>query len=347
MNGRILITGGLGFIGSHLADVFAAQGMSVRILDIPERPMDVPAEREYVRGSVAQKEAWIRALESVDYVVHLAVYPGYHFDFSTYFSVNAAGTALLYEVAVEKKLPLRHIIIASSQSVYGEGKYRCPQHGIFYARARDPKDLRDSKWDVRCPQDGGSVRVVPSQEEDPLHPVSPYGASKMASEEIGLTLGRQYDIPSTALRFAMVSGAHPSMKRPYAGAVKFFTEEALAGRPIPIHEDGQQMRDFVNVKDVGQAHLAVLGNPAAYFQAFNVGGGSPRRLLDLAEEVCRALGVPCESVFKKEFRPFTPRHWVMDPQKLGGLGWAPQYSFEEGVKELVAAYKKFPHEFSS
>lgn len=339
MKGNVLITGGLGFIGSHLADVFGAQGLSVRILDVPERPSDLAATWDYVRGSVTEKETWAIALDGMDYVAHLAVYPDYHLDFSTYFSVNSAGTALLYEVAVEKKIPLKHVIVASSQSVYGEGKYRCDRHGIFYARARDPRDLRQAKWDVVCPVDGKRGEVVPSEEEDPLHPVSPYGVSKVAAEEIALTLGRQYDIPSTAFRFAMVSGAHPGMTRPYAGAVNFFTREALAGRPIPVHEDGQQLRDFINVKDVGRAHLAVLKNSKAYYQAFNVGGGSPKRLVNLAEEVCRALGVPCEPVYKNEFRPFTPRHWVMSPKKLEALGWQPACSFEDSVREFVTAVK--------
>jgi len=339
MRGKMLITGGKGFIGSHLADVFSAQGCAIRILDIPERPAALSQDREYIQGSIAEKKTWVDALDGVDYVAHLAVYPDYHLDFSTYFSVNSAGTALLYEVAVEKKIPLKHVMVASSQSVYGEGKYRCDEHGIFYARARDPRDLQQAQWDVLCPVDGKRAEVMPSEEEDPLHPVSPYGASKMAAEEIALTLGRQYDIPSTAFRFAMVSGAHPGMSRPYAGAVKFFTSEALAGHPIPVHEDGQQLRDFVNVKDVGWAHLAVLENPKAYYQAFNVGGGSPMRLADLVREVCRALGVVSEPIFKNEFRPFTPRHWVMSPKKLEALGWRPACTFADSVREFVSAVK--------
>jgi dTDP-L-rhamnose 4-epimerase len=339
---KILITGGLGFIGSHLADVFQKRGEYVRILDIATRPDAIAPEIDYVRGSAAEKNAVSQALAGIDYVIHLAVYPGYFDDYSTYFAVNAASAALLYEACRGGHFPVKQIIIASSQSVYGEGKYRCSSHGIFYPGLRSPEQLKKGEWNIRCPHDNEPAEVLPSEENDTLLPVSPYGISKLAADHIGRVMGTALGIPTTVLRFSMVYGAHEAMRGLYAGAIKFYTERILAGQDIPMHEDGNQMRDFVNVKDVGMAVDAVLGNKDAFFGVFNIGAGRAISLRELAGAICRHAGTPLRPVFRNEFRPFTPRHWILSPDKAKKvLAWEAAYSLEESVREYVAAAKKF------
>lgn len=338
---KILITGGAGFIGFYLADLFTKSGFPVRILDLAVRPKALAREIEYVEGDVTNKESWQKALRGITHVVHLAAYGDNYPDFHRCFTVNAAGTALLYEAIRDGHFPIKQVIVASSQSVYGEGKYLCKKHGIFYPSSRSLKDLEARHWDIRCPEDNTPAEVVPSEEDDKLIPASPYGISKMAQDYITLTVGRQLEIPSVALRYSMVSGAYPSMRAIYPNAVKFFAERTLKNESISMHEDGGQSRDFVDIKDLGRVHLAVFDNPASYFQAFNIGSGAPVRIRDLAETICRIAGVQFQPVFKNEFRPFTPRYMVMSIEKAKRLlSWKPKYSLEQSVREYLEKAKK-------
>ncbi len=373
--GHILITGGAGFIGFYLAELFRESGFSVRILDVASRPDGLAKDIEYFQGDVTSKGSWSRALQGISHVFHLAAYGDNRPDFHKCFTVNAAASALLYEVIRDEKLPVKQIIVASSQSVYGEGKYLCKTHGVFYPVSRVKKDLESGLWDIHCPEDGLLAEVLPSAEEDKLCPVSPYGISKMAVDHIALTLGRELNIPSVALRYSMASGAYPSMRAIYPNAIKYFTEQALKNESISLHEDGNQSRDFIDIRDLGKAHLAVLDNPAVYFQAFNIGSGKSIKIRDLAEMVYKIVGVeftpPPERrtqkdesdwqkkakrrigvhryklmvggfkpVFRNEFRPFTPRHMVMSIKKIKDvLGWRPVHTLEESITEYITAVK--------
>lgn len=335
---NILITGGAGYVGSYLADLFLKLGFSVRILDIDVRPDEPAREIEYVKGDVLNQESWRRALQGITHVVHLAAYGDNYPDFHRCFAVNAAGTALLYETIKNGHFPIEQVIVASSQSLYGEGKYLCKKHGIFYPRSRSRKDLEAGHWDIRCPEDNTLTKVVPSEEDDKLFPVSPYGISKMAQDQIALTIGKEFGVPSVALRYAMVSGAYPSMRAIYPNAIKFFTERALKNEPISMHEDGGQSRDFVDIKDLGEAHLAALDNPASFFQTFNIGSGASVRMRDLAETICRIAGVKFQPIFKNEFRPFTPRHMMMSIEKAKRiLFWKPTYSLNQSINDYIEA----------
>lgn len=333
---KILITGGAGFIGSYLAQVFLKSGFGVKILDTVLRPQNLQQKIEYIRGNVTKRESWRRALKGVTHVVHLAAYGDNYPDFSTCFTVNAAGTALLYEVIRDGKLSIRQVIIASSQSVYGEGKYFCKKHGIFYPGSREKKDLGAGRWDIRCPKDKRLAKVLPSEEDDKLLPVSPYGISKLAEESIAMAAGKEFNIATTVLRYAMVSGAYPDMRAIYPNAIKYFTEQAFAKKAIALHEDGNQSRDFVDIRDLGKAHLAVLSNPSAKFQAFNVGSGKSVGMANITKLVYATVGAIFKPVFKNEFRPFTPRHLVMSINKIkDALEWQPEYTFEESVRRYV------------
>lgn len=338
---KILVTGGAGYIGLYLADLFRKAGFSVMIFDIIARPDTLAREIEYFKGDVTDKKSWQKALRGITHVVHLAAYGDNYPDFHRCFTVNAAGTALLYEAIRDGHFPIKQVVVTSSQSVYGEGKYLCKKHGVFYPISRPLKDLEVGRWDIRCSENKVCAEVIPSEEDDKLTPSSPYGISKMAQDHIALNMGKEFGIPSVAFRYAMVSGAYPSMRAIYPNAIKFFSEQALKKELIFMHEDGGQSRDFVDIKDLGKAHLAVLDNSASYFQAFNIGSGSSVKIRDLAEMICRIARVKFQPVFKNEFRPFTPRHMAMSINKAKRLlSWKPECSLEQSVQGYIAAIRK-------
>lgn len=348
-NSLVLITGGAGFIGSHLTDALIKDGYRVRVLDNlspPTHDGKLPdwfnPKVQFIKGDVRLKKDWIRALKGVDYVFHLAAYMDYHLDFGKYFEVNAKSTALLYEVVVETKLPVKKIIVASSQSLYGEGKYKCIRHGIFYALARPESQLKKHEWEVKCPIDGKAAVPLSEKESDELCPQIPYGISKLASEQTAIALGRIYNIPSVALRYSIVQGARQSYRHFYSGALRDFSVRAITGRPIVMQEDANQIRDFVNVHDVVSAHLVVLKNKKADFQIFNVGSGQKTRVKDLAKTVSRLAGVPFKPVIPGIFRINAPRHSIMDISKLKKLDWRPTRSIEDNAKEYLAWVKNYP-----
>ena len=235
----VLVTGGAGFIGSHLVDALIAHGYRVRVLDNlspPTHNSKLPdwfnKKAEFIKGDVSLKKDWHGALIGVDYVFHLAAYMDYHLDFSKYFVTNVSSTALLYETIVEYKLVVKKIIIASSQSIYGEGKYVCGKHGVFYASPRTESQLRKHLWDIRCPRDNKLAKALPQEETDQLHPQIPYAIAKAAAEQLGLTLGSTYWIPTVVLRYSIVQGSRQSFRHFYSGALRDFCVRALNRLPI-------------------------------------------------------------------------------------------------------------------
>ena len=345
----ILVTGGAGFIGTHLVDALLKKGYRVRVLDnlsLPTHdgnlPPWFPKGAEFIKGDVRMKDDWTRVLDGVDYIFHQAGYMDTHPDFSTYFSVNAFGTALLYEVITEKKLPIKKIIAASSQSVYGEGKYYCSNHGIEYPLMRDKDQLERGEWDIRCIIDNSLKRPLPEDEDDELHPSTPYGVSKLALEKIVLTLGEQYNIPSVILRYSIVHGPHQSFRHYYSGALRQFVAMALLGKDIAFHEDGMQLRDFVHVRDVVTAHLLVMRSDQSDFQTFNVGSGEPTKIIDLAKTVAEVAHVPFQQATQTYFRFGSPRNAFMKISKLRKLGWDPQHSLQDNVRDYIDWVKQYP-----
>lgn len=346
---KILITGGAGFIGGHLADALIKDGYQVRVLDNLSPPTHngrLPEwfnrKAEFMRGDVRRKKDWERALAGVSHIFHLAAYMDFHEDFSTYFTTNTASTALLYEIVVEKKLPVKKIVVASSQAVYGEGKYICPKHGVVYPLLRPEEQLKKKNWEVLCPRDKKVLKPLPEKEEDLVYPNNPYGISKKTLEDITFSLGRLYNIPSVALRYSIVLGPRQSFRHFYSGALRQFAVMCLRGEKITMHEDSNQLRDYVDVRDVVAAHLEVLKNPQADFGIFNVGSGKPTKVKELARIVAKTL--------KADFAPYTPgfyrigapRHSVMDISKFKKMGWRPKHSLEDSVRGYLNWIKKYP-----
>lgn len=345
---NILVTGGAGFIGTHVVKQLLDSGCRVRVLDNlgpPTHDGQLPAwfdkRAEFLLGDVRDKEDWRQALAGMDAVIHLAAYMDYHPDFSAYVTTNIESVALLFEVILEDKLSIQKIIASSSQSVYGEGKYKCSEHGIIYPAPRSEEQLASQQWEQLCPQCGRVMTILPEEEDDALKPLTPYGISKLTSEQLLMNLGKRYRVPAVALRYSIALGPHQSFRHFYSGALRAFAVNALNDEPIAMNEDAQQTRDFVDVADVAAAHLVVLTNPQADFQSFNVGSGRVTRVMELAEIVAKIAGVEFKPFLSNRYRVGDGRHAAMNVDKLKALGWSPKHSLEETVRSYIDWVKGF------
>ena len=340
---KTLVTGGAGFIGSHTIDLLLQQGNKVRILDNLTPPVHVegqlptyvPRDAEFILGDVRDRAAWERALDGVDAVFHFAAYQDYLTDFSKFFHVNTVGTALLYEIIVEKKLPIRKIVVASSQATYGEGKYECPTDGVQYPPLRPVEQLMRREWEPRCPVCGGTLKMLPTDEAR-VNPHNQYAMSKYTQEMLALNFGRRYNIPSVALRFSIVQGPRQSFRNAYSGALRIFTTRLLSQHAPICYEDGEQLRDYVSVHDVARANVLVIQDPRADYQVFNVGGGRAISVVEFARLVARRMGVSIAPEIPGQFRFGDTRHIVSDIGKLRALGWEPRVALEEIADEYIA-----------
>ncbi len=342
---RILVTGGAGFIGSHTVDALVREGNRVRILDnLSERvhpqgrPEHLNRKAELKVGDVREKGVWEEALRGIDVVYHLAAYQDYLTDFSTFFHVNAVSTALLYEVLVESRKAgkIRKVIVAASQAVMGEGRHRCascpPRGGSFvYPSIRLESQLALGNWDHRCPVCGSTLQWVPS-DESVIHPCNPYALSKHSQEQIALNLGMRYDIPTVVLRYSIVQGERQSFFNAYSGAMRIFALCLLFHRDPVIFEDGNQVRDFINIQDVVDANLLVLEKEAANGCVFNVGGGIPWSILDFFRTMAKTLKNDIEPRIPGCYRFGDTRHIVSDTTRLQALGWSARHSVQESIE---------------
>ncbi len=340
---KVLVTGGAGFIGSHTVDFLLAEGHAVRILDSLAPPVHVgqqvpdyvPAAAELIIGDVRNRTTLEQALQGVDAVIHLAAYQDYLPDFAKFFHVNTVGTALLYELIVEKHLPITKVVVASSQAVYGEGKYTCRTHGVQYPGPRAEAQLRAGHWDPVCPACGDTLEVALT-DEAVVNPHNQYAMSKYTQELIALNLGRRYQIPSVALRFSITQGPRQSYRNAYSGILRIFTMSLLHGdRPV-AYEDGHQLRDYVYVGDVARAIGLVLHDSRADYRAFNVGGATAISVLDYATLVARATGSSLPPCVPGEYRFGDTRHIISDIGQLRALGWEPVVPLPEIVAQYVA-----------
>lgn len=338
---KILVTGGAGFIGSHTVDALLARGHDVRVLDSLEprvhagrRPDYLPAEVELIVGSVTDRAVFARALEGVEAVFHFAAYQDYLTDFSRFFHTNSVGTALLYELIVTERLPIRKVVVASSQAVYGEGAHVCPVHGTQFPDQRPAEQLERRDWDVRCPVCGERTEPVWTSEALP-HPHNSYGLSKRDQEDIALMLGRRYAIPSVALRFSIVQGPRQSFRNAYSGALRAFAVRVLAGRPPVLFEDGEQLRDYVSVHDVVRANILVFEDDRAVGRVFNVGGDRRVAVRELAGLVVRSAGAAVAPEISGLYRVGDTRHIFSDVSGLKDLGWSPLVEQAAMVEEYL------------
>jgi dTDP-L-rhamnose 4-epimerase len=338
---KVLVTGGAGFVGSHLVDRFLREGFEVRILDSLERrvhpnglPSYVPAQAEFVRGDVTDRNVLLAALQGVDIVSHQAAYQDYMPDFSRFLTVNAVSTALLFELILAHRLPVKKIIVASSQAVYGEGQYRCQVDGDFQPVPRSAQQLQRGDWEVQCPVCGGMAEAL-LLEERSNNPFNQYAVSKLAQEKAALGLGWLHGIPTVALRYSITQGRRQSLYNHYSGVCRIFCTRALQQLPLVLYEDGRQTRDFVHVEDVVEANMLVLEKNEADGQVFNVASGRPVTILEYARQVFSRIPSPAGFEVSGEYRRGDNRHSVSSAEKLKRLGWKPSRSLNAIIDDFL------------
>ena len=342
---KVLITGGAGFIGSHLADELLARGYTVRALDNlspqvheeVERPQYLSPEVELVVGDVTDPDAMRRALQGVDSVFHLAALVGVGqsmYEVAEYTRVNNLGTATLLEALIEQ--PVERLVVASSMSLYGEGLYRDAAGETYSGVSRTLEQLRRGDWELHNAA-GEMLEPVPTPETKAPALASVYALSKYDQERLCLMIGGAYGIPTTALRFFNAYGPHQALSNPYTGVLAIFASRFLNDKPPLIFEDGLQKRDFVNVCDVARACRLALETDHAAGEVFNVGSGQVYTILEIAERMAKILGKTHVSPeVTGDYRVGDIRHCFADIEKAGAvLGYAPQVSFEAGLTELA------------
>ncbi len=348
-NDLILVTGGAGFIGSHTVDALLERGYRVRILDSLQprvhpkgKPEWVPSEAEFIQGDVANPADLARALESVDAVFHLAAYQDYLPEFSKFIHTNTESSALLFELIVSdpKRFPVKKIVFASSQAVCGEGRYVCtggrdvahteydrqsirpkhlrPEftdpagqaHGVTLPPSRSLEQLERGDWEIRCP-------------------------TKYAIEKLANQLGPRYGIATVCMRYTYVQGPRNSFHNAYSGIARRFAMRIMHGMPPVVYEDGNQLRDYVNVRDIARANVLVMEKDEANYQVFNVGGGRAVSVLEFARIMLDAFGSKMEPLVPGEFRVGDTRHTVSDISPLRRLGWSPAVPVEQNVQQYI------------
>jgi len=335
----VLVTGGAGFIGSHTVDALIHKGMDVIVIDNLQKPIHLKGKptylnpkAKYVWEDVRNKEVLKKCLKDVETVYHFAAYQDYLPDFSTFFHVNSVGTALIYEIIVEEKIPVKKVILASSQFVNGEGIYKSQDGKLCFPSHRTNKQLMNGIFDFY--DSNGNVLQWQWTDETYANPANQYAISKYSQELMAMNFGERYQIPSIALRYSIVQGSRQSFYNAYSGACRIFSLSYFFDRAPIIFEDGQMVRDFINIKDVVDANLLVLENNEACNEVYCVGGGKPIKIIDFASRVAKVYKKEqLKSLIPGEYRIGDTRNACSDISKIKKLCWFPKKTVDDSINE--------------
>jgi dTDP-L-rhamnose 4-epimerase len=351
---RILVTGGAGFVGSHVVDRLVEGGHDIVVLDnldpqvhgeAADRPHNIAGHVDagrvtFMRGDVRNRDDVRRALDGVDSIAHLAAAVGVGqsmYEPYYYADVNVAGQGMLLEEMAREPQRYRRFVVASSMSIYGEGTYVCAEHGAMAAEPRPEDRLERGQWEVPCPQCGADMAAGRTAEDKPLQFTSIYAITKKTQEEMALCFGRAYHVPTVALRFFNVFGSRQALSNPYTGVAAIFMGRLKNNRPPLVFEDGLQSRDFVHVHDVADAVVRSLELDHATSGAYNVCTGRPVSIAEVGAALGRLMGVDLEPEAVGRYRAGDIRHCVGDPTLAREvLGFEAQRSFDEGLAELMS-----------
>jgi dTDP-L-rhamnose 4-epimerase len=346
---KVLVTGGCGFIGSHTVDLLVAKSYDVTIIDNLEPQVHGSKAKlpEYVNNKATvilddfrNKNLLKKIFREVDAVIHLAAMVGVGqsmYNIEQYVDTNTRGSALLLDLLVNEKHSVKKLVVASSMSIYGEGKYCCEKCKIdVYPGLRSEQQLRKKQWEPFCPNCHSPLIPRPTDETKPLMPTSIYAMTKLHQEAMFLLIGKTYDIPAVALRYFNAYGSRQALSNPYTGCAAIFTSRILNNKHPYIFEDGKQTRDFIHVKDVARANVQALENSKADFEAINIGTGKPISIGNLARMLAELYGKrDLQPFISNEYRKGDIRHCYADISKAKRLlGFKPSISIREGLKEL-------------
>jgi dTDP-L-rhamnose 4-epimerase len=335
---RALVTGGAGLIGSHVSDLLIEEGWRVRVLDNIEpnthkrgTPAWINNRADFMHGDLRDRQTTTQALADIDVVFHQAAYGGYMPEIAKYVHVNSLGTAQMLEVIREKNLPIKKVVVASSQAVYSEGAGNCPEHGLVFPNVRPVEQLKRGDWSVRCPMCNEPTTSVPTPENAPIGGETVYGLTKVDQEKLVLLWGKQVGIPTVALRYSCTYGPRQSIFNPYTGVIAIFCTRLLNDLPPVLYEDGQQTRDFSFVEDIARANLLAAITDRLDGLPANVGSGKGVAVREIAQRIGDALGIKMEPEINGEFRPGEMRHLTSATDRIRAVGYEPEVDLEEGI----------------
>jgi dTDP-L-rhamnose 4-epimerase len=347
---NILITGGAGFIGTHLTRAALAAGHRVRILDNLSAQVhgegaryDAPAGAEFLRGDINLRQDVERALEDTTTIVHLAAETGTGqsmYEIDRYYRVNVQGTALLLDVLANASHSVENFVLASSRSVYGEGAYICrtcdPAGVRRYPRGRTQRQLAEQQWTPSCPECGGGIEPAATREDDRLAPASVYAATKLAQEDLARVVCGALGISHSILRLQNVFGEGQSLRNPYTGILSIFSTRIRLGLSLPVFEDGLETRDFVHVEDVATAILRCIDQPQRSGVTLNVGSGIPASIMAVARMLQQIMNSAIEPEVTGQYRVGDIRHNFADVSRLEAVtGFRPAISLETGMRRFA------------
>lgn len=344
---KILVTGGAGFIGSHLVDGLIAKGYQVIVLDnlykqihpTGKLPDYFNPKAQFIKGDVTRRNDWLKALFGVDAVIHLAAAVGVGqsmYEVEHYVKVNSLGTAILLDILANTKHNVKKMIVAASMSSYGEGTYKCERCGEVRPPLRSERQLQEKDFGVYCPSCGKSVIPVATREDAKQNCNSIYAINKKNQEEMMMNVGTAYGIPAVAMRYFNVYGTRQSLSNPYNGVVAIFMSRIKNGKPPIINEDGLQTRDFIHIKDVTAANIKALESDGANFEVFNVGSGIPATIKKIAQFLAAIYKSDIKPEITYKTRKLDVRHCYADISKIKKMiGWKPEVELKKGLKEVV------------
>jgi len=344
---KVLVTGGAGFIGSHTVDRLIEDGNKVFVLDNFEpqvhqnkKPDYLNPDVDYILGDITKKENWLKVLKKVDSIIHLAAMVGVGqsmYQPVRYLLANTIGTSNMFEILVNKpeiRKNIQKIIVASSKSIYGEGAYECKTHDVVYPRLRTREQLERKDWEVHCPVCGEYVKPVGITEEKPVQNLSTYALSKYDTERIAVNFGFMLKIPTIAFRYFNVFGPRQSLNNPYTGVCAIFSSRIKNKNPPVVFEDGNQVRDFIDVRDIVEANILALNSEKS--GVLNVGTEKPTSILEIARTLIDVFDSDVDVKITEEFRPGDNRHDFAGISKIRKeLSFKPKYSLREGMEKLV------------